>query len=177
MSSKSAASSISGGGGVRTLLRHVSSGAPADMHLVSFVYLFFSIPSWVNLHLTFSRLDPCLALFQRPVDWLEEADRQLYLTTPSTGNNHDSRQRRRIDFVLVYSLGVRDTASNTTNKLRRQAFQRKLESVGFEIEEQDIVGGLVMSRSLVWRPAHSELISFTGIPPCRWRSDGSAEWF
>ncbi|CAF0829888.1 unnamed protein product [Rotaria sp. Silwood1] len=75
----------------------------------------------------------------RPVDWLEEADRQLYLTTPSTGNNNDCRQRRRIDFVLVYSLGVRDSA---INKQRRQAFQQKLESVGFEIEEQDIVGGL-----------------------------------
>lgn len=76
----------------------------------------------------------------RPVDWLEEADRQLYLTTPSTGNNNDCRQaRRRIDFVLVYSLGVRDSA---LNKQRRQAFQRKLQLVGFEIEEQDIVGGL-----------------------------------
>ncbi|CAF1181091.1 unnamed protein product [Adineta steineri] len=75
----------------------------------------------------------------RPVDWLEEADRQLYLTTPSTGNNNDSRQRRRIDFVLVYSLGVRDSA---VNKQRRQAFQHKLESVGFIIEEQDIVGAL-----------------------------------
>jgi hypothetical protein len=62
------------------------------------------------------------------------------LTTSSTGNNHDFRQRRRIDFVLVYSLGVRDSA---INKERRQAFQHKLESVGFEIEEQDIVGGLV----------------------------------
>jgi len=64
------------------------------------------------------------------------------LTTPSTGNNNDCRQqqRRRIDFVLVYSLGVRDSA---INKERRQAFQHKLESVGFEIEEQDIVGGLV----------------------------------
>ncbi|CAF2736974.1 unnamed protein product [Rotaria sp. Silwood2] len=75
----------------------------------------------------------------RPVDWLEEADRQLYLTTPSIANNNDCRQRRRIDFVLVYSLGVRDSA---INKQRRQAFQHNLESVGFEIEEQDIVGGL-----------------------------------
>jgi hypothetical protein len=81
-----------------------------------------------------------LFCFKRPVDWLEEADRQLYLTTPSTGNNNDCRQRRRIDFVLVYSLGVRDSA---TNKQRRQAFQRKLQSVGFEIEEQDIVGTVV----------------------------------
>ncbi len=64
------------------------------------------------------------------------------MTTPSTGNNNDCRQhqRRRIDFVLVYSLGVRDSV---INKQRRQAFQHKLESVGFEIEEQDIVGGLV----------------------------------
>jgi hypothetical protein len=65
------------------------------------------------------------------------------LTTPSTVNSNDCRQqqRRRIDFVLVYSLGVRDSA---INKQRRQAFQHKLESVGFEIEEQDIVGGLVV---------------------------------
>jgi hypothetical protein len=67
------------------------------------------------------------------------------LTTPSISNNNDSRQRRRIDFVLVYSLGVRDS---TINKQRRQAFQRKLQSVGFIIEEQDIVGGLVDSNSL-----------------------------
>jgi len=59
------------------------------------------------------------------------------LTTASTGNNNDCRRaHRRIDFVLVYSLGVRES---TVNKQRRQAFQRKLESVGFEIEEQDIV--------------------------------------
>ncbi|CAF0801518.1 unnamed protein product [Adineta ricciae] len=79
----------------------------------------------------------------RPVDWLEEADRQLYLTTPTAGNYHEGRpqqqQRRRIDFVLVYSLGVRDSI---INKQRRQAFQQRLESVGFIIEEQDIVGGL-----------------------------------
>jgi hypothetical protein len=62
------------------------------------------------------------------------------LTTPSTGNNNDCRHRRRIDFVLVYSLGVRDSA---INKQRRQAFQHKLQSVGFQIEEQDIVGALV----------------------------------
>jgi hypothetical protein len=62
------------------------------------------------------------------------------LTASSTGNNNDWRQRRRIDFVLVYSLGVRDSL---VNKQRRQAFQHKLQSVGFEIEEQDIVGGLV----------------------------------
>lgn len=65
------------------------------------------------------------------------------MTTPSAGNNNNNnnrQQRRRIDFVLVYSLGVRDSA---TNKQRRQAFQQKLESVGFEIEEQDIVEGLV----------------------------------
>jgi hypothetical protein len=62
------------------------------------------------------------------------------LTTPSIGNNNHCRQRRRIDFVLVYSLGVRDSV---LNKQRRQAFQHKLQSVGFEIEEQDIVGGLV----------------------------------
>ncbi|CAF4175953.1 unnamed protein product [Rotaria socialis] len=97
MSNKSVSSSVSGGGGCRTLLR------------------------------------------LRPVDWLEEADRQLYLTAPSSGTTNDCRQRRRIDFVLVYSLGVRDSA---LNKQRRQAFQRKLESVGFEIEEQDIVGAL-----------------------------------
>ncbi|CAF4893597.1 unnamed protein product, partial [Rotaria magnacalcarata] len=48
-----------------------------------------------------------------------------------------------IDFVLVYSLGVRDSA---LNKQRRQAFQCKLESVGFEIEEQDIVGALVYTK-------------------------------
>jgi hypothetical protein len=42
--------------------------------------------------------------------------------------------------VLVYSLGVRDSA---INKQRRQAFQQKLQAVGFQIEEQDIVGGLV----------------------------------
>lgn len=66
------------------------------------------------------------------------------MTTPSTGNNNNNdwrQQRRRIDFVLVYSLGVRDSV---LNKQRRQAFQQKLESVGFEIEEQDIVGGLVV---------------------------------
>lgn len=74
------------------------------------------------------------------MDWLEEADRQLYLTTATTGNHHDCRQRRRIDFVLVYSLGIRDSL---LNKQRRQAFQHRLKSVGFEIEEQDIVGGLV----------------------------------
>ena len=65
------------------------------------------------------------------------------MTTPSTGNNNNNdwrQQRRRIDFVLVYSLGVRDSV---LNKQRRQAFQQKLESVGFAIEEQDIVGGLV----------------------------------
>ncbi|CAF1107106.1 unnamed protein product, partial [Rotaria sordida] len=66
-------------------------------------------------------------------------DRQLYLTTPNVGRTNDCRQRRRIDFVLVYSLGVRDSI---INKQRRQAFQHNLESVGFKIEEQDIVGGL-----------------------------------
>ena len=81
-----------------------------------------------------------LSYSQRPVDWLEEADRQLYLTPASTGNNNDFRQRRRIDFVLVYSLGVRDSV---VNQQRRRAFQQKLQSLGFEIEEQDIVGGLV----------------------------------
>jgi hypothetical protein len=65
------------------------------------------------------------------------------LTTTSSGNNQESRVRRRIDFVLVYSLEVRDPVSYALNEQRRRAFQRKLQAVGFEIEEQDIVGGSV----------------------------------
>ena len=173
MSNKSGDSDFSGGGGgCRNLLRLVSRveqricmscfsfacilslfyAFTSCLKLNKNVHLLISIRTWVVCSLVlqdnYHRKIVCFCLSQRPVDWLEEADRQLYLTTPTTGNYHEGRpqQRRRIDFVLVYSLGVRDSI---INKQRRQAFQQRLESVGFIIEEQDIVGGLV--NSIHWK--------------------------